>query len=881
VKLRFAAGRLLALVRKRRLDGELEGEILAHLEMAELHAIAAGLSPEEARREARRGFGGIEQMKEDHRDQRSVQWVENLLRDVRYGMASLARDPGFAAITIGLLALGIGANTAMFSIVDAVLLKPLPFPEPERMVRLWETPTPTQHNNTTTLTFLDWKRQGAIFEALSLEEPVRAAVATGADSARLSGKLVSADYFSVFGVKARIGRTFALGEDQPGATPVVVLSDSLWQTQFGGDPDVLKRDLALDGESHRIIGVLPAGSFDRGEARFWKPLIFAPDQLNRRQHWLHVVGRLRSDVSIEQARTKMTMLRASLGGVIPQKDLGFAVDPFAQLLVGDTLRRSIYLAFGAVLLVLLIACANVANLVLAKGATRRKEMALRAALGAGRGRLIGQLLTEGLVLCLLGGMAGIAVAYLLLHAAAPLVAGSLPFTADLSAHLVMDLRVLGFAAAAVMAVLILTGLLPSLQTSFGKLSSSLNQAARGSSGSSAVVRRTIVIGEVAASVVLICGAALLFKSLSKLQQVDAGVRIDHVITMSTDLPSTAYPTPESAATFYEAVVQRLRSVPGVEQASLSLDLPLQGVRWGEWISLAGVKEGLLVRVKMVDPWYFATLQIPVESGRGIEDRDRAGAPPVMVINQEVARHLSSRFDMVNPVGRAVGIHLPGYGPIPESPVSVQIVGVIRNERTGGLHAPLEPVAYVPLAQVPRQDISLVVRTRSEPLAAMSGIREAVRQVDPHLPLGEVRTMEQVKERSMLWAKQPTWVVGAFAAVAALMAALGLYGVLAAAVTQQRREIAIRMALGARPGDVVSHTLRSALSMLLVGLAVGLAGAFALTRALTSLLFEVSALDPVALAVACVLMTLVGILAAAIPAIRAAGVDPMTVLRDEG
>ena len=877
MKLRLAAGRLLALVRRRRLDGELEGEIRGHLEMAEFHAIAAGLSPEEARREARRGFGGIEQMKEDHRDQRSVRWLANLLRDVRYGMASLARDPGFAAITSGLLALGIGANTAMFSIVDAVLLKPLPFPEPERMVRLWEAPTPTLHNNTTTLTFLDWKRQGAIFEALSVEEPVRAAVATGTDAARLSGKLVSADYFNVFGVKARIGRTFALAEDQPGATPVVVLSYSLWQTRFGADPDILKRDLALDGESHRIIGVLPAGSFDRDEARFWKPLIFAPDELNRGQHWLHVIGRLRAGVSIEQARAKMSMLRAGLGGVIPQKDLGFAVDPFAQFLVHDTLRRSIYLAFGAVLLVLLIACANVANLALAKGATRRKEMAIRAALGAGRARLIGQLLTESLVLCLLGGVAGVAVAYLLLHAAAPLVMVLLPSTADLS----LDLRVLGFAAAAVMAVLVITGLLPSLQTSFGKLSSSLNQAARGSSGSSAAVRRTIVIAEVAVSVVLISGAALLFKSLAKLQQVDAGVRIDHVITMSADLPSTAYPTPESAATFYEAVVERLRAVPGVEQASVSLDLPLQGVRWGEWISLGGVKEALLVRVKMVDPWYLATLEIPVKSGRGIEDRDRAGAPPVMVINQEAARHLSSRFDIAHPVGKAVGIGLPGYGPIPESLVSVQIVGVIRNERTGGLHEPVEPVAYVPLAQVPRQDISLLVRTRSEPLAAMSGIREAVRQVDPHLPLGEVRTMEQVKEQSMLWAKQPTWVVGAFAGVAALMAALGLYGVLAHAVTEQRREIGIRMALGARPGDVVSHTLRSALSMLLVGLAVGLAGAFALTRALKSLLFEVSALDPVALALACVLMTLVGVLAALIPASRAAGVDPMTVLRDEG
>ena len=883
MKLRFAAARLLALVRKRRLDEELEGEIFAHLELAERQAIAAGLSPEEARREARRGFGGIEQMKEDHRDQRSIQWMENLWRDIRYGMASLARDPGFAAVTIGLLALGVGANTAMFSIVDTVLLRPLPFPEPERMVRVWETPSATERNPTTTLTFLDWKRQSGIFEALAGEESFRAAVATGADPVRVSGKMVSADYFNVFGVKARMGRTFAPGEDQPGGTPgtipVVVLSYAMWQTQFAGDPGVLKRELALDGEQHQIIGVLPKGSFDRDEARFWKPLIFARDQLNRRQHWLHVIGRLRSGVNIEQAQARMTALRASLAPVMPawKKDWGFTVDPFARLLVGDTLRRSIYLTFGAVLLVLLIACANVANLVLAKGATRRKEMALRASLGASRGRLIVQLLAESLVLCVLGGMAGIAAAYVLLRAAAPLVATSLPFTADLS----LDARVLGFAAAAVAAVLILTGLLPALQISFSKLSGSLNQAPRGSSGSSAAVRRSIVVGEVAISVVLICGAALLFKSLAKLQQVDAGVRIDHVITMSTDLPSTAYPTRESAAAFYIAVVERVRSAPGIEQASVSIGLPLQGVQWGEFINVAGGKERLLVRVKMVDPWYFATLGIPVESGRGIEGHDRAGAPPVMVINQETARHLSSKFEMANPVGRTVGTALPGYGPIPESVVSAQIVGVIRNERTGGLHAPIEPVVYVPLAQFPRQDISLVVRTRSEPLAAMPGIREAVRQVDPHLPLGEVRTMEQVKEQSMLWATQPTWVVGVFAGLAALMAALGLYGVLAHAVTQQRREIGIRMALGARPGDVVSHTLHSALSMLVVGLAAGLAGAFALTRVLKSLLFEVSALDPAALALACVLMILVGILAAAIPASRAAGVDPMTVLRDEG
>jgi putative ABC transport system permease protein len=876
VRPRSIVARLLALFRKRKLDRDLDDEILAHLELAEHDALAAGLTPEEAKRAARRNFGRIEEIKEDHRDHRGIRWTDNLLRDFRYGLGSLARDPGFAAVAIGLLAVGIGANSAMFSIVDAVLLKPLPFPEPDRMVRVRESP-PEGRNPTTTLTFLDWKRQTDIFEALSVECLTRAAVVTSGYPARVAGKQVSADYFKVFGVSPQLGRPFATGEDQPGAAPVVILSHAFWQTQFAGDPGVLSRDLILDGEPHRIIGVLPAGSFDRDEARFWEPLIFAKDQMNRGSHWLNPIGRLRTGVSIEQAQAKMTALRASLNDVIYQKDWGFAVDPFAQLLVGDTLRRSIYLTFGAVLMVLLIACANVANLALAKGATRRKEMALRTALGASRGRLIAQLLTESLVLSILGGIAGIALGALLLHAATPLLATSLPFTADLS----LDLRVLSFAAAAVLAVLILSGLLPALQTSFGTLSNALNQSSRGSSGSNAAVRRTIVVAEVAASVVLICGAALLFKSLAKLQQVNAGVRIDHVMTMSTDLPSAAYPTPASAARFYENVVQRLRAVPGIEQASVSQSLPLQGVQWGEYMSLPGVAQPLVVRLKLVDPWYFSTLRIPIENGRAIEQRDRAGAPPVVVVNQQAARQLSKTFGVANPVGRTVAIDVPGYGPIPESRINTQIVGVIRSEHTSRLDKAPELVAYLPLAQAPRQDVKLVVRTHSAPAMAMPGIRQAVQQIDPHLPLGDVMTMEQVKEESTLQARQPTWVLGVFAGVAALLAALGLYGVLANAVAQQRREIGIRMAVGARSSDVLFHILRSAFSMLIVGLAGGLAGAFALTRFLRSLLFQVSALDPVALTAACVLMTVVGILAAWIPASRATHVDPMTVLRDEG
>ncbi|MEX2261641.1 MAG: ABC transporter permease [Bryobacteraceae bacterium] len=801
-----------------------------------------------------------------------------LLRDFCYGFASLRRDPGFAVVAAGVLALGIGANTAMFSLIDGLFLKPLPFSEAERIVRVSEAPTPTTRNDTTTLTFLDWKKKETVFEALSVEYRIRAAATTDGEPTRVSGKLVSADYFKVFGVHTQIGRTFAPGEDQPGSVPVVVVSHGLWQARFGGDPDILNRELVLDGERHKVIGVLPPGSFDRDAAAFWKPLVFAADQTNRGAHWLAVVGRLRPGVSLEQARARMLALRASLANVMPawKKAWSFAVDPFAEQLVGDTLRRSIFLAFGAALMVLLIACANVANLLLAKGAARRKEMAVRTALGASRGRLIRQLLAESLVLCLLGGTAGVTFAWWLIHAAVPLLAPSLPFTAEVR----LDLRVLAFAAAAAMTVSLLVGLLPALQNSFGNLTQSLNHAARGSSGSSAVLRRIIVTSEVAISLVLICGALLLFKSLVNLQAVDAGIRIANVITMSVDLPLTAYPEPENAARFYRAVVQRLEFVPGVEQASVSQDVPLEGVRGGELIGLPGFSEPLIVRFKRVDPWYFDALDIPLDSGRGIANQDRAGAPRVMVINKELARHLSTKFGMSNPIGQAVRISCPGYGKKNGVMPAVQIVGIIRNERTSDLHAPDEMVVYVPLAQVPRQDVQIIVRTHSDPFAAISGIREAVRQIDPNLPLADIRTMEEVRQRNLSWAKQPTWVIGAFAGVAALLAALGLYGVVSHAVTQQRREIGIRMALGARPREVLLHVLRNTLSMVVVGLAIGLAGVFALARVMKGMLFQVSALDPLALTVACISMTLIGLIAGFLPARRAAKTDPVIALRQE-
>ncbi len=828
--------RLLALTRTRRLDRELDDEVRAHLELAERDARAAGLSPEEARRTARRNFGGLEQMKETHRDERSVRSLDTLMKDVRYGLLMLVRDPGFAVVAISVMAIGIGANTAMFSLVDAVLLKPLPFADPDRIVRVMEAPTPTSRNGITTLNFLDWKRLSTSFEALSATRGLSVALTGQGEPARLGGLLVSSDYFEVFGVKPVAGRTFRRDEDQPGASPVVVLSHATWQTRFGGDPSILNREVMLDGEPHQVVGILAAGTFAREETGFWKPLVFAPDQRTRSYHWLGAVGRLKGSVSLEQAREEMRAVSASLVELQPpfKKTWGVAVDPFDRTLVGDNLRRTIYVAFGAVVMVLLIAAANIANLLLAKGVTRSKEMAVRAALGASRGRLVAQMLTESLVLCLFGGMAGVGLAYFLIEVAVPVLTPSLPPTATVG----LDLRVLGFAAAVAVTVSLVVGLLPSLQNSSGRLSQALNRVSRGASGSREGVRRAIVVAEVAVSLVLICGAVLMFKSLLKLQRVDAGVRIDNVITMSADLSLTGYPDAERATQFIDAVSERLRAVPGVERAAISTDVPLLGVRQGDLLSIPGSEDGVGVRFKRVDPRYFETLDIPVVKGRGISDRDRTGAPRVVVINETLAGRLAERFGMRDPVGKIARLVAPAYenrGQLgtqsrrrdhrrdpQRARERFADGGTGRGLRAAGPGAAARDQADRPDGGRRRRGDARHPRGRAANRSAPPAGRRAHDATD--------------SERSLSGVSDPTWAIGAFAGVAALLAALGLYGVLSHAVNQQRREIGIRMALGARAGDVLVQMLRQAMGMIAVGLAAGSSGC--LRR------HEVHALNPV-------------------------------------
>jgi len=708
--------RLLALFRKRRLDRDLEAEIAAHLELAEQEAIEEGLSPAQARRTARLKFGGIENVKEQHRDRRSIRWVETFWRDLRHGFAAAVQDPGFSLVAIGVLALGIGANTAMFSLVDATLLRPLPFPNPEQLVRVWETPEPDRFNTINTLDFLDWNRLNTVFEGLSVEQELGMAMTGEGEPTRLLGRLVSPDYFDVFGVQPAMGRAFLPGEDQPGSVPVVVITSATWRTQFGSDPAMLNRDIELDGQPHTVVGILPSGPFDRDDVAFFKPLIFRPDQMNRGFHWLRAVGRMKPGITLERAQEEMSTIDASLDGVTPtwKKDWGVLVEPYDKRLIDDGMRRSIQVAFGAVALVLLIACANVANLLLARGSTRSREMAVRAALGASRGRLVSQLLTESLVLCLFGAVAGIGLAQLLMSIALPLVADSLPFTADVG----LDFRVLGFSAAATLGVSLLIGLLPSLQTSFGKLSQSMNQGSRGSSASREGLRRAIVVGEVALSLVLLCGSLLLFKSLYNLQQVDPGVRVGEVITMSVNLPPSAYSSPDSARLFYRRVIEQLEAAPGVVSAALASDLPMEGVNEGEGLSVPGRDGGGAVSYKRIDPNYLGVLDIALLAGRGIQQRDSADAPPTALVNEQLAARLLNDYEMDDPIGQTVSVSTPNYEGSDGSSAEYQIVGIVRSEQTEELAAEQEPVFYVSLQQVPRMDAKIIVRASGSETAVM-------------------------------------------------------------------------------------------------------------------------------------------------------------------
>jgi putative ABC transport system permease protein len=877
--------RLAALFRANRLDRELDDEVTAHLELAELDARERGLDPIAARQEALRQFGGIAQMKEIHRDDRSVRWIENLIKDAGYALAGLRREPLFAGVAIGVLALGIGANTAMFSVVDAVLLKPLPFPNPGRIVRMWEAPSATTINSTTALNFVELRRRLRTFEAFSAEADVNATAEIGGEPIRLQGRRASASHFAVFGIAPMLGRSFREDEDQPGAPNVLIISHAAWQQWFGGDSHILDREVRLDGVPFRIIGVMPPGALDRDRRRpdmayvsFWKPLALTPEQLAAGSHFLNPIGRLKPGVTLEDAQADMTAARAEIADLIPQwkKDWGVKVEPFDAALLDGRLRQSLYVALGAVVLVLLIACANLTNLLLARGVSRQKEIALRVALGAGRGRLIAQLLTESAVLGLLGGLAGVALAAALISIAIPLLPVAIPFTASIE----LNLRVLAFATVAALAVSIVVGILPAIRLSAGAPAAALNSVSRGASVRHDRVRRLIVGAEVAVSLILICGSVLLAKSLVRLQHVDTGVRAANIVTASIDIGRDKYPTAERVNAFYDRLLQQLTAIAGVDSASIAGDVPLEGTG-GENLRMPGNDDTRLpVRFKRADPAYFRTIGLDVVEGRGFSAADRLGAPYVTVINEALASDLKATFGVSDPVGRLVDLPAIGYQ-APTVRRSMLVIGIVKNERVDrDLRAKVLGVAYVPIAQAPILWSKIAVRTDRRIADITPALREALRATDSRVALANVRTLEDLRSLSLSGLRAPVWLIAVFAGLSALLAAFGLYGVVAHAVRQQRREIGIRLALGAASRDVLMLVVQHVTTTVAAGLIVGLAGAFVLTRVTNSLLFEVSSLDPGAFAIAALSIALIGIVAAVMPALSATRVDPTTALRSE-
>jgi predicted permease len=879
VSLRRAFRRLAAEIAGRRLDRELDDEIAAHLELLERDALARGCAPDEARLAARRAFGSELRVREDHRRSRGIGWLDQWRNDLRHAAAGLVRQPRFTVAAASVLALGIGASSAVFGLVDAVLLAPLPFPDAARIVRVWETPAADATSPTTTATFLALSTRSRAFAALSAESPSTAAVDVDGRTVRWTGRYVSAAHFDVFGVRPALGRAFREEEDRPGVAPVLVISHATWQQWFGGRPDVLGRVLRLDGVPHEVIGVLPPGPFDRDRARpleapasFWRLNQFSDDEIRWPAHWLRPVGRLAPGVSAAQALADVRRVRAEIAGDLPawKRTWNVTLEPFARQLTGGRLEQALLASLGGVTLLLLLASASVANLLVARNAARHRELAVRRALGASRGRLAAQLLAECLLLSAVGAAGGVAVAYASLALALP-VLPPMPFTADIGVHA----QTLLIAAALSLVVVAVAGAVPGVTER--PSSGALHGGTRGATRADVGLRRAIATAQVAVSVVLVCGAVLLGQSLRRLQAVDTGIRTADVLVMAIELPRDRYATRGRLTTFYAAAVGRLRSVPGVRSASVSSDVPLDGTG-SERLRVPGRDGEQLVRFKRVDASYFDTLGIPLAAGRPFGSDDRADTAPVTIVNETLADLLRRSFGVNDVVGSGIELPVSGFA---GRRTEMRVVGVVGDERVGGdLRAPAEPVAYVTLAQQPRLQVTLLVHGENA-AARFPAIRDALREIDPMLAPADVRTMEQIWHTSLSGLRGPTWLAGTFAAAAVVIAALGLYGILAHAVERRRREIGIRLALGARPRTVAAAIAAEALALVGTGLVLGGLGAAASTRLLGGILFQVSATDPGAFAAAGVIVGAICVAVAVTPLRRSTRIDPAITLRADG
>ena len=813
--------------------------------------------------------------------------MEKLIQDLRSAVRMLARAPGFTVVAVLTLALGIGANTAIFSFVDAVLLKPLPYPHPERIVSVWEKPPEFDYNPISTLNFLDWKRQNRCFRFLSAIASGRMTL-TGSDRPlELNVWRVSASYFKVFGVDATLGRTFAPSEDQVGNDQEVVLSNRIWRSRFGGDPTVIGRTITLDAESYTIIGVLPANStFDRTWAVIWLPLAFRPADMTRNYHWLFAIARLEPGVTLKDARAQMDTIGAGIAALYPDsnKGVGVTVDPYIDQLVDPQLRRSLWVLLAAVGAVLLIGCANLANLTLARGTDREHEIAIRSALGARRLRLIRQLLTENVFLGILGGVAGLALGDALMRGIKLWLP---PDMLPPQPIVRMDYGVLLFTMVIGILTVILFGLAPALSGTRPDLAGSLKEGGRTTVGLTRHRMRTaLVVAEVALSFVLLAGAGLLIRSFNRLASVNPGVNTTNVLAMDLPMPLTEFTNSTGLTNYLTEITENVRSVPGVRDVAITDRPPMEGFANGAPFLIEGrgylpYPERPVCGFKVVGPSYFRTVGMQLLRGRGLEESDVADAPPVIVINETMAK---TYFKGGDPIGKRILIRQLVFGKRDRGPeIPWQVVGVVKDEKVGGKVFSLGediPVIYVTFYQSPGTFNSLVVRSAMDPLLLSRSIEQAIWKVNKNQAVANVETLEEIKAQSVAPARLRTVLLAIFAGIAVLLAAVGIYGVLSYSVAQRVHEMAIRLALGASPGDLLKLVIGKAMFVVLVGLVLGVAGAWALTRVLASLLYDTSPTDAVTWIATAILLAVVALLACYFPARRAMRVDPMVALRYE-